>query len=137
MRKHMDISRLVPWSLALRLGIKRTENFLKMQVKPSLTWYLQTSKLDLFLCLFSSISSASYTGKVCMVLLQIQTHSSDKTIRLLCKCDNEKIMKIPFRVFQTKFLVSHVVFHITTVGLSCIHSSKDIVHCTVFLQHLK
>lgn len=133
----MDTSRLVPWSLALRLGIKRTENFLKMQVKPSLTWYLQTSKLDLFLCLFSSISSASYTGKVCMVLLQIQTHSSDKTIHLLCRCDNDKIMKIPFRVFQTTFLVSHVVFHISTVGLSCIHSCKDIVHSTRFLQHLK
>lgn len=70
----MDTSRLVPWSFALRFGIKRTENFLKMQVKLSLTWYLQASKFDLFLCLFSSIFSAPYTGKVCMVLLEIQTY---------------------------------------------------------------
>lgn len=137
MRKHIDGSRLVHCSFALRFGIKRTENFLKMQVKPSLTWKLKASKLDLFLCLSFSIFNASYTGKVCMVLLQIHSQLSDQTVHLLWKCNNDKIMKIPFRVFQTIFLDCHVLLYISTVGLSCIHSSKEIIHSTRLLQGLK
>lgn len=72
-----------------------------------------------------------------MVLLQIQTQLSNQTVHLLCKCDNDKIIKIPFTVFQTMFLVSHVVLYKATVGLSCIHSSKEIVHSTRLLQGLK
>lgn len=101
------------------------------------SWKLKASKLDLFLCLSFSIFSASYTGKVCMVLLQIHSQLSDQTIHLLCKCSNDKIMKIPFTVFQTIFLVSHVVLYISTVGLSCIHSSKEIIHSTRLLHGLK
>lgn len=63
-----------------------------------------------------------------MVLLQIQTQLSDHTVHSLCKCDNDKIMKTPFRGFHTMFLVSHVVLYISTVCLSSIYSSKDIVH---------
>lgn len=53
-----------------------------------------------------------------MVLLQIQTQLSDQTVYLLCKCENDKILKMSLRVFQTMFLVSHVVLYRYTVGLS-------------------
>lgn len=54
-----------------------------------------------------------------MVILQIQTQLSEQTVHLLCMYDNNKPMKIPFRIFQAvlMFSASHTVHYIHSGAL--------------------